>query len=246
MSGQPSFPPGFLDQCVDIERIDRAPSFRTISFAGYPWQVKTSAAYPIGPGPNYFSDSTNNVWVDTAGQLHLKLTGSGSYWYAAEVINMASLGYGTYTFTTNGAVDKLDPNVVLGLFTWDTTAPAANYREIDAEFSRWGDPRPPTPNTWSSHTQPLAIGIAFRSVCRAPASNTPSPGVPKGSLSPLLSRTRLLRAPSSRCTRGPTPGHRIRRPVSKTPASTYGCTMGAHPRTANRSRLSSKISSSHP
>jgi len=36
-------------------------------------------------------------------------------------------------------VDQLDKNVVLGLFTWDDNAPEYNYREIDIEFSRWGE-----------------------------------------------------------------------------------------------------------
>jgi hypothetical protein len=35
-------------------------------------------------------------------------------------------------------VDVLDPNVVLGLFTWSDKAPYA-HREIDIEFSRWGN-----------------------------------------------------------------------------------------------------------
>ena len=32
----------------------------------------------------------------------------------------------------------MDKNIVVGLFTWDTGAPEHNYREIDIEFSRWG------------------------------------------------------------------------------------------------------------
>jgi hypothetical protein len=35
-------------------------------------------------------------------------------------------------------VDQLDKNIVLGLFTWDDTAPEHNCREIDIEFARWG------------------------------------------------------------------------------------------------------------
>jgi len=36
-------------------------------------------------------------------------------------------------------VDNLDRNVVLGLFTWSDD-PAFAHRELDVEFSRWGDP----------------------------------------------------------------------------------------------------------
>ena len=37
----------------------------------------------------------------------------------------------------------LDPNVVLGLFTWDDD-PAYNHREIDFEAARWGVAADPT------------------------------------------------------------------------------------------------------
>src|SRR5574341_1745935 len=39
---------------------------RQISFSGYMWNVKKSNGR-VGPGPNYFSDSTQNVWVDLSG-----------------------------------------------------------------------------------------------------------------------------------------------------------------------------------
>ena len=42
-----------------------------ISFAGHSWSVKGSTE-PIGPGPNLFSTRGENVWVDAAGQLHLR------------------------------------------------------------------------------------------------------------------------------------------------------------------------------
>jgi hypothetical protein len=110
---------------------------RTLQFSGYTWQVKASSG-PVGPGPNYFSDSDENVWVDSLGRLHLKLTYANGRWYAAEVINTQSLGLGRYTFDLDSPVDMLDPNVVLGLFTWSDD-PAFNNRELDIEFSRWGD-----------------------------------------------------------------------------------------------------------
>ena len=113
-----------------------APAYnRTIDFSGYTWQVKTSSGR-VGPGPNYFSDSPNNVWVDSAG-LHLKITRSGNRWYCAEVICNSSPGFGAYRFYLGSAVDALDPKVVLGLFTWSDEQ-AYNNRELDIEFSRWG------------------------------------------------------------------------------------------------------------
>lgn len=112
---------------------------REISFAGYNWMVKDSGCDKHGPGPNYFSHSKENVWVDGDGYLHMKTANRCDKWFCSEVILDASPGYGTYVFTTQGRVDLLDPNIVLGLFTWDTDAPHYNYREIDIEFSRWWD-----------------------------------------------------------------------------------------------------------
>jgi hypothetical protein len=109
---------------------------RTIGFSGYNWTVKTSAG-KVGPGPNYFSNSVNNVWVDGEGRLHLKITKDRGRWYSAEIVSTESFGYGTYRFYLESPVDNLDPNVVLGLFTWNDD-PAYNHREIDIEFSRWG------------------------------------------------------------------------------------------------------------
>ena len=104
--------------------------------------VKKSAN-KVGPGPNLFSDSQSNVWVDGLGKLHLKITRSGGRWQCAEVINTASPGFGTYRFYLESPVHNLDKTVVLGLFTWNDD-PAYSHREIDIEFSRWGNASDPT------------------------------------------------------------------------------------------------------
>ena len=138
MSGEGTLPDALYKKALDYVIVSRHPRFRTIRFSGYTWKVKTSEM-PTGPGPNYFSNKPANVWVDAHGRLHLKIVKRNGRWYCSEVINSASLGYGTYTFTLANRVDRLDKNVVLGLFTWDGAAPEHNYREIDIEMSRWGD-----------------------------------------------------------------------------------------------------------
>ncbi|MBI3195304.1 MAG: hypothetical protein HYZ34_12690, partial [Ignavibacteriae bacterium] len=100
---------------------------RSLSFSGYDWWVKASVT-PIGPGPNYFSDSQENVWVDSLGQLHLRITQRNGRWNCPEVISKSSPGYGRYIFQVTGRLGQLDRNVVLGLFTWDN-ASAENHRE---------------------------------------------------------------------------------------------------------------------
>jgi len=111
----------------------------TISFSGMTWEVK---AYnrKIGPGPNFFA--AENVSVDPSGRLHLRISQSGRKWTVAEVIGRESLGYGTYTWRL-AAVPELDPNVVLGLFTWND-APDFAHREIDIELAKWGNAADPT------------------------------------------------------------------------------------------------------
>ncbi len=118
-------------------------SGRTINWSGYTWNVKDSSGRKWGPGPNYFSGSNDNVWVDREGRLHLKITKRKNKWYCAEVYNTQTLGYGTYRFFIDGRPDQLDPNITLGLFTYDSIsddAEANNYREIDIEFAKWGNP----------------------------------------------------------------------------------------------------------
>jgi len=128
---------GFLLAGAALAQAPAASGYgKTVFFSGYAWRVKI-ASPPVGPGPNYFSDSANNVWTDTAGRLHMKIVKTAGKWVCAEVVLQQTLGYGTYRFYLDSPVDNLDPNVVLGLFTWNDD-PAFNHRELDIEFARWG------------------------------------------------------------------------------------------------------------
>ena len=138
MSGQATLPAELFDNAAAYVTEDREPVYRTIEFSGYTWNVKSSKA-KVGPGPNYFSADENDVWVDEDGNLHLTISYKDGKWFSSEVFTLAPLGYGTYTFTLASPIDQLDKNAVLGLFTWDDAAPENNYREIDTEFSKWGN-----------------------------------------------------------------------------------------------------------
>jgi hypothetical protein len=129
--------PTELDQ-KSVTKIDttREAILRQIVFSGHRWKVKSSETL-VGPGPNYFSNSEENVWVDEQGQLHLKITKRNGRWCCAEVISEKNFGYGKYVFYLASRIDQLNENAVVGLFTWDD-APEYNHREIDIEFSRWG------------------------------------------------------------------------------------------------------------
>jgi parallel beta-helix repeat protein len=119
----------------EINQID------TINFSGHTWSVRHSSESPQGPGNNYWSNSTENIWVDDEGQLHLKITYNrrNGKWYCPEIFSQESFGYGKYVFYVASRVDNFDENVVGGLFTYEGRGETTPKEyEIDIEFSRWG------------------------------------------------------------------------------------------------------------
>jgi hypothetical protein len=105
----------------------------TINFSGYTWYIENSNNQKVNPGPNYWSNSPQNVWVDSNGYLHLKITYSNGRWYCPEVTCTQTFGYGTYTYYLASRVDQFDKNIVAGLF-----ARIDDTHEVDIEFSKWG------------------------------------------------------------------------------------------------------------
>ncbi len=116
------------------------PTGKTVTFSGRLWDVKSSGEQRWGPGPNYFSDSRDNVWVDDRNHLHLRITRRGESWHCAEVGLRESLGLGSYRFRVAALSKPIDRNAVLGLFTWSDDE-AMHHREIDIELAQWGDPQ---------------------------------------------------------------------------------------------------------
>lgn len=115
----------------------------TIRFSGYNWHVKTGNG--LGPGPCNWSDS--NAWVDSVGYLHLKLTHREGTWRCAEVKTVRSFGLGSYQFQVIGEIDKLDRNVVFGMFSYPTPDVGEDgTHEIDIEIARWGTRDPASSN----------------------------------------------------------------------------------------------------
>jgi hypothetical protein len=103
---------------------------RTVCFSGLEWNVRDGFG---GPGPNSFSASAENVWTDSLGFLHLKIRKIGDQWLCSEVYLQQSYGYGEYLFEVQSDLEAYDPNIVVGLFTYES-----DDREIDIEFARWG------------------------------------------------------------------------------------------------------------
>jgi hypothetical protein len=114
---------GFSTQAKDIE------------FGGYTWAVRSGRG---GPGPNSWDES--NAWLDTATNLHLRISRPDGKWSCAEVTMRRRLGFGRYQFQATGRLDRFDDNVVLGIFNYPTgdVGPDGTH-QIDIEFARWGN-----------------------------------------------------------------------------------------------------------
>lgn len=102
------------------------------TFGGLQWTARTDAM--AGPGPNRWSPC--NTWLDSAG-LHLRIDRQSAGWTSAEVVTTTAAGYGRYEFEITTRLDALDPNVVLGLFTYPGGTLDGKH-EIDVEFARFG------------------------------------------------------------------------------------------------------------
>ncbi|MBC7000712.1 hypothetical protein [Cytophaga sp. FL35] len=105
---------------------------RIISFSGYDWVVRSSNDAKEGPGPNHFSDSERNVWIDGEGRLHLKITYEEGRWQCVGVALRQSFSFNKYVVYLSSRVDTLDLNTVAGIFIYNN-----DEEEIDIEFSRW-------------------------------------------------------------------------------------------------------------
>jgi len=132
----------------------------SVRFSGYDWTVKVYEDQMWGPGPNYFSGSERDVFLDENGYLHLRIAKRDGKWMSTEVVADEFTGYGTYRFTVEGTMDALVRNTVLGLFTWDNNSfqEQANS-EVDIEFSRWGNPQ--IERTLQYGVQPINFGPYF-------------------------------------------------------------------------------------
>jgi hypothetical protein len=110
---------------------------KPLEFSGYVWDRLDK---PVESGGVPHPNNPDNAWTDSKGRLHLRISrNQKGEWECAEILMNRSLGYGPYSFVVRD-IPKLDPAVVLGMFTWDPSEAGQNHREIDIELSQWGDP----------------------------------------------------------------------------------------------------------
>jgi len=105
-----------------------------LTWMGYNWHIRD---YQGSPGPCYYSAS--NVWIDSKGYLHLKISydSKTGTWTCAEIMTTVSLSFGTYIWTVQTPVNNLDRNVVLGLFPHQKNRIYQYTNELDIEFCKW-------------------------------------------------------------------------------------------------------------
>ena len=108
------------------------PAQPKIEFSGYEWELRRTASSRGGTRNQY---DPANVWKDSQGFLHLRIAKQDQDWTSAEVRLTRSLGYGSYRFVVRD-VSHLEPAAVFSIFTWDDAGPP---REMNLEFSRWGE-----------------------------------------------------------------------------------------------------------
>ena len=142
--------------CEQSEPIFNARDGDILTFSGLKWEIKHGTQL-LGPGPNFFSDHPNDVWIDDQDYLHLTIHEHDGKWFSTEVISVDTFAYGTYVFTIQGNLKNIDKNIVLGLFTWDnnTFQEEANS-EVDIEFAKWGVDT--VENTLQYGVQPISFG----------------------------------------------------------------------------------------
>lgn len=104
----------------------------SVEFSGYQWEIRQA---PNDNRAGSFFDPAN-VSIDKHGFLHLRISKQPKGWANSAIKLSRSLGYGTYQLVV-GDTGQLEPAAILALFTWDDTGPS---REMDVEFSRWGQP----------------------------------------------------------------------------------------------------------
>jgi hypothetical protein len=107
-------------------------------------------------GPNNWTST--NVWIDADNKVHLKLSHSPTTggWTCAELYTNVKFGFGTFRWFVEGAIDKFDTNVVLGLFTYGGVD---GTNEIDIEVAKWGQKEPEASNLFYT-VYPRTLGIA--------------------------------------------------------------------------------------
>jgi hypothetical protein len=102
---------------------------------GHNWKITTGGMAGVAQG------NPANIFVNSNGYLHLRIINRGGTYTASEMFSADSMGFGTYQWQIEGAVDNMDKSTVLGLFPYGPAAGIGSdgENELDIEFSKWDD-----------------------------------------------------------------------------------------------------------
>ncbi|MES2220759.1 MAG: hypothetical protein V4587_07315 [Acidobacteriota bacterium] len=122
-------------QAPDSGKPATAPASPTISWVGHTWKVTTGHMAGVALG------NPANVSIDSDGYLHLRIVNRDGTYTASEVFSTDMMGYGTYQWWIQGAVDDMDKATVLGLFPYGPVRHIGKDAEdeLDIEFSKWNN-----------------------------------------------------------------------------------------------------------
>jgi hypothetical protein len=115
--------------------LEPAADAQSLRWKGFTWNITNGR---IGGG--VVTGRPDNVIVDAAGALHLKLRKVADQWTGGELFTQTSQGFGTYQWVLEGDnFYHMEPPVVLGLFTYGPVKKIGGdgENEIDTEFSNW-------------------------------------------------------------------------------------------------------------
>jgi hypothetical protein len=108
---------------------------KPIQWSGQSWNLTNGGMAGVAKG------NPANVSIDSNGYLHLGIVNRDGTYTASELFTTENLGFGTYQWQIEGAIDKMDSTTVLGLFNYGPKAHIGTdaENEIDIEFSQWGN-----------------------------------------------------------------------------------------------------------
>lgn len=110
----------------------------TLSTGAFTWSGINWIAIEDYYGGQNCNFSKACVEVDGAGKLHLQIKKIGNNWFTGQINSAVGYGYGEYRFYLDTDINPLDPNTVIGLFSYGESG--SWVKEIDVEIHAWNGP----------------------------------------------------------------------------------------------------------
>ncbi len=119
--------------------IVKVDSNNKIRFSGITWTAtgedKETSSY------DFSVYSSDNVFIDSMGRLHMLIQKKGDVWYGAGLTADSSLGFGEYVFYVDSKLDNLDRNACLNLGVENANPPESirGLSQLGVQICHWGD-----------------------------------------------------------------------------------------------------------